>query len=240
MPFQQLFLGTNRGIQFVGFNSLTATGSGVITVSLNTLFDGISSTPNPDDVVIVGAGTATSLSTRRGTISDASYVQGAFNASVSGSNCATQAVFVKRFGDIPDSSVTVSFNTAAGDSISVMASVWRNVLADNVATDISIAAATGFAAPNPPAVTPSTIGSVVVTMGTQSHIRGFCTFANTGYDLMFTAFDNSSRDISTGLGTLQWVAGSGTIDPPQYQYTSCSDNNAFRSVAHSLILRPRL
>lgn len=230
--------GRPSGIVFIGGYSHRAgdvTGGVQVDIPLTTLTGGLEATPQPDDYVIVaisGGGTAN------------------FNWSIVSSDWTTVAdrysndnrdsnmlVALKKMGEVPDTTFSFTSDVTAGLVAAVH--VWGGV---DGTTPMDVAAVdttgTDTGQANPPAITPTTAGSIVIAVGTGSgSALSDPTNRFTSSDLSnFVARLESANAIDSlvGIGSITWT--SGAVNPAQFGGGSGSANDAWCAV--SMALRP--
>jgi hypothetical protein len=205
-------------LQYVGGTSGTGTSNGY-TVSLSgTLTGGVASSPAAGDVVVVASAfgnTASSAPAVSGNNSGAYLTAGA--AVHSNDTWDTEfRAFYQVMGSTPDTSLTITRVANAAYGGATVVHVWRGVDATTPldATGTPASGGNGAGA-NPPSVTPTTAGSIVIAMGAgtfaaadTSSYTGF-----TGYSNTVTAHGNgSTSDTGVVMASVAWT--SGAVDPP--------------------------
>jgi hypothetical protein len=152
-------------LQYVGGKTQAIEGTtSDAVVSLTDLTGGLASQPAADDIVIVGY-VIYALGDVAVGVQTAGYTE---IAELRGNDVsdANLSVSYKIMGGTPDTSVTVSptLNTAFAGAVVIH--VWRGV---DTTTPLDVASTTAVGTntdrPNPPAITPSTAGAVVVAIG---------------------------------------------------------------------------
>ncbi len=228
-------------LQYVGGTSGTGTSTGY-TVSLSgTLTGGIASSPAAGDIVVVASAfgnTASSAPAITGNNSGAYLTAGA--AVHANDTWDTEfRAFYQVMGGTPDTSLTVTRVTNAAYGGATVVHVWRGVDTTTPldATGTPASGANGAGA-NPPSVTPTTSGAIVIAMGAgtmpAAGTAGYTGF--TGYSNAVTAYDNgSTADTSVIMASLAWT--SGAADPPVA--TGGTQSNTSSSwAAQTIALRP--
>jgi hypothetical protein len=227
------------GIQYVGGTVAFASANNV-TTSLTSLTGGIGSAPIQDDLVIVYVG-CSSLASRAFTFSSATYTSIQF-LYANGANDANLQVSRRFMTATPDTSITVSHNGLAADTIAVYISVWRGV---DQTTPIDVASTTATAAntliANPPSITPTTSGAYIVAGAIGAAPSG--AVQSTG---VYTSSDLTEfRSVGGGTGARTSVVGagykewtSGAFDPAVFGISNITDSTNCTFASVTLALRP--
>lgn len=219
------------GIQYVGGSTQTSTGTtSDITVSLTSLTGGSGTAPIAGDFVVVYFGTG-STANRDLVIGSGFteltelYANSTFDANL--------VVAYKVMGSTPDTSFTITGGTlATADAGAIAVQVWRNVAQITAFTTATI---TTSVLCNPPAITPTIAGSVIVSGGAGAHDRGTQTFSSSDLTGFITAGGNSTNDVTIGIGYNVWT--SGAFDPAAFTFSS-TNNSGFASASVTLVLAP--
>lgn len=222
--------GAAGGIQYVGgYTEGFAGSSSDITVSLTSLSGGLSSSPSAGDLVVVYFGVGTNFAqplTVDGYTALAQVESG-------GTREAVLRVAYKFMGATPDTSITLINGTRGADFAgAVSIHVWKNVLG---VTSSATAKATGSVLCNPPLVTPSIEGSVILAGGAGVHLEGIATFSSSNLFNFLSSGGNDNFDVSIGLGSHQWESGS--FDPAAFGF-SASNSSDYAWSALTLVLTP--
>jgi hypothetical protein len=221
------------GISLVG--SKTASWSGTTsnqTVSLTDLAGGIGSAPEADDIVILAYAVGSSSGTPALSVVTAGYTS---IASLLSDDTIDTTLIVQRkiMGGTPDTSVQVSGTGSGNNAGIVEIFVFRGV---NGTTPLDVAAvtATGIntGRPTPPAITPTTSGAWIYSMGASGN-QAAASFTSTLSNFK-TAIQGDTNSITVGAGALEWV--SGTYTPAQFGGNSASISYSWAAV--TLALRP--
>ena len=225
--------------QYVGGTSGTGTSNGY-SVSLNgTLTGGLASSPSPGDIVVVSSGfgnTASSAPAVSGNISGA-YTS-LFTPIHQNDTWDTEfGCFYKIMGSSVDTSLTITrtTNTAYGGGTAVQ--VWRGVDQTNpIDVTTTTAGAGNASAPNPPSITPATVGALLMAAGcgTQGPSgSAFTVPAGLGYVSILA--DGSTSDVGVYLRTaIEWASGAYDLKTATGGATSSSCSWAAATIA----LRP--
>lgn len=205
-----------------------------VTIALTGLTGGSDSAPSAGDIVIVAYVTP-SAADRSMPVLTAGYTEIAdlyaddfYNTNLS--------VCYKVQGPTPDTSVQVP-NTVTGTYAGAVAiHVWRGVDSSSP-LDVATTTATGIdtGRPDPPAITPTSPGAVIVVCGGAAEGSGLA-FAQPGTQLSNFLSVNSpdSEDAMVGVGSFQWT--SGTFNPVAWVGGDTATNASW--VAATLALRP--
>lgn len=161
-------VGNNRGLIYVGGAVAEHTGSGDITLSLTSLTGGIASSPAAGDVVIV-AFASKAPENYNLTMATSGYTELADLYS-NDTRDAALGVYAKVMGATPDTSASAT-NPYAFTEYGIAAHVWRNTnVVSGIVTPIATATGVDSGVPNPPAVTPTVAGSVIIVVGAGTAI----------------------------------------------------------------------
>jgi len=223
---------------YVGGNTGTWAGAtaGNNNVSLTALTGGIAAAAAAGDFVVAVYATG-SAADRTLVIQDPSAV-------------AYTLIDVERYanGTTYDSNLRVAFKrlTAADanvvfgptgnaqDAGAAAIHVWRGV---NTATPQDVTAVgtsgTGTGRPNPPAITPTTAGAVVIATGGAAAATG-AVFVGTGLSNFRTATSVDTNDGMVGIGSFAWT--SGAYDPAAWTGGTANAADSWTSI--TLVLRP--
>ena len=147
---------------------------------------------------------------------------------------ANLGVYAKVMGSTPDTSVSAT-NPEADREYAIAAHVWRNTdVTSGIVTPIATATGKDTGRPNPPSVTPTVSGSVIIVVGAGT------TYDDTYPDLTapsgITLFQtNPTYGISVGIGAyVGWT--SGAYDCAAFGGGSTALNDSW--CAASIILKP--
>ena len=232
--------GAPAGIQYVGgYVQGFAGTSGNLTITLTSLTGGLASSPAAGDLVIVYFGA--------GSVQDINLIVSGYTEIVelySDDTYDTNLAVARKFmGATPDTSFTLtaaSGNTTPTGTLdnagAVAVQVWRGV--DSVTPfDVTRTTATGTNTVlcNPPAITPTTNGAIIVSGGAGAHNAGLQTFSSLDLTAFLSAAGNDVNDATIGLGYHVWTSGS--FDPAAFTFSG-SDSTSFSWAAVTLALRP--
>lgn len=206
-------------IQYVG--GVTASGAGStttgLTLSLTALTGGIASSPSEGDIIVVGVSSG-SITSRTLTISTSGYsaiTAGLYSNSSIDTNLYT---FYKVMGSTPDTSLVTGPSGSGSEALACVVHVWRGVTSINSVTPTTATNGSGTGGINPPAITPTRTGSVVIAIGAA------CSFTQPGAvtspDLsnFLEKSGNDSYDTVLGIGSYEWSSGS--FDPGAWSGTN--------------------
>lgn len=222
------------GIQYVGghVEGFAGTTSNV-TIFIDDLLGGLASAPAAGDLVIVYFATGSSVN-RDLVVSGYTEIVELYSNDGGDTNLA---VAYKFMGGTPDVSFTLTGGTfSTADAGAVAVQVWRGV---NSVTplDVTQTTATGINSVlcNPPAITPTTSGAVIVSGGAGAHNRSAGTFSSSNLTGFISALGDDNTDLTIGLGYHVWT--SGAFDPAAFTFSS-TDSTNFSWAAVTLALRP--
>ena len=144
----------------------------------------------------------------------------------------------KFMGATPDTQVTVNGSGDAAYGSATAVHVWRGV-DPTTPMDVTAQSATGINSPNPnsPAITPTTTGAYILTIGGGSRSNNGVTMAApTGYaNAVAVQAQDSTQSFHVGIASIAW-SGSGAEDPGAWTTGSTSTNDSW--TAGTLALRP--
>jgi len=242
------FIGRSQRIRepitFVGGVSYSGSSTASISgISLTSLVGGLDTQPSKDDLVVVAFASASTLNR---TLSCSGDVSGTYSSAHTElyqaaitSYDTNLATYYQIMGDTSDSTLTLTSITAsASDAWAVVIHVWRYVDPANpldVASTTASASSTTSA--NPPAITPSTSGVVILAIGAAA-VTGLGLYFASSEDAsltFFTTWGNSTNDIGIGMGSYkEWVSGS--YDPTVFRPTITGTSGSW--AAATIALRP--
>lgn len=204
-----------------------------ITVSLTSLTGGLASQPDAGDFVLIYYGTG-STSDRNLVVAGYTEIVELYSNDRKDTNLA---VAYKFMGSTPDTSLTLTGGTlSSSDGGAVYVSVWRNV--DTLFPfDVTTTTATGINSGlcNPPAITPVTKGSYVVSGGASGN-NSNGTFSGALSDFR-SVFNSDTNGVTIGGGYRIWT--SGAIDPAAFSFIGGSgDSTNWSWAAVTVALRP--
>lgn len=232
MLFQKL-VSSKVPIQYVGGYTVGYTTVGNKTVSLTSLTGGIASAPSIGDLVFVCLGVATS-GTATPSINSSGYTNIA-NLYSNDTNDTTLYASYKILSTA-ETSVSVNGSTTSTETFTVYISVWRNV--DSVAPlDVPTTTATGTNSvlADPPAITPVTPGSYIVSVGAGASTSATGIYSSTDLTDFRSVVASVNVDSTIGGGYYQWT--SGTFNPAAFTF-SRPNSTAYSWAAATLALRP--
>jgi hypothetical protein len=198
------------GITYVG--GTTGTGaSAAYAVGLTGLTGGTDSAPVAGDLVIAAIAASGTADLALTVTSPAGYTDAGSRYSNGTTSDANMHILYRIMPASPDTSITVSGSGNAANGAATVVRVYRGV---NQATPMDVTAVasggTGSATPNPPSITPVTVGALVMITGV---------YAAASVDATFTVPANYTlgRDASTDPGmachcftahrTTMWTSG---------------------------------
>lgn len=228
--------GTGVGaIEYVGGHIVagSSAGSGFTLTFGGNLTGGSGSSAQAGDLVILYQ--ANSGSPVSSTVAPSGYTT-ALRATADDSFDAALGVFYKIMGGTPDTSVAVS-SPGATNNVVAGVQVWRNVDPLIVFGQLPLSALlTNSVLADPPSITPTTSGAVIVAAGAGAHNRTGATYSSS--DL--TAFRSAGNSGATNLATLGFgynVWTSGAFNPAAFTFSD-SDSVSFAASSTSGWLFP--
>ena len=224
--------GAGGALAFVGSRTFTDAGSTTtFTVPLTTLTGGIASAPRTGDLVVAYIGGSSSNS-------DAVPLPSGWTelARVQGFDFRDSDLYViyKTMGATPDTGFSIPGGLASSvNSISVAIFVYGG--ASTAAPVFTTANGSNTALCDPPAITPTVSGSVIISGGMAAHTVGDNTFSSSDFDAFISAGANRSRGSTIGVGRFAWT--SGAFNPAEFTFSG-SDATSFSWAALSLVIIP--
>ncbi len=224
-------------IEYVGgyATSVTASTSDVTITFGGNLTGGLAASASEGDTVVVYFGVGSSATDRNLVIAGYTELADLFGDDVNDSNLA---VGWKRMGVTPDTTVTLTggtFSVGGGGSIAIQ--VWRNV--DSlfpVGSSVLTATSSNSVLCNPPSITPTINGSVIIAGGVGAHTRGVQTFSSADLtNFISSGSTDVSIDSTIGVGYKEWL--SGAFDPAAFTFSG-ADSVDFSWAAVTFALRP--
>lgn len=234
MIFQKL-LGRASAIQYVGgyvegFAGQTTNR----TIALTSLTGGLASAPAAGDIVIVYFGTGSNTNQNL-VVSGFTEVTELFSGASEDTNLA---VAYKFMGATPDTSFTLTGGTGStNDAGAVAVQVWRGV-SQVTPLDVTQTTATGINSVlcDPPAITPTTNGAIIVSGGAGAHDEeNPRTYSSSNLSAFISLGRGDTHSVTIGLGYHIWT--SGAFDPAQFTFSD-TDSDVFSWAGVTLALRP--
>lgn len=229
-------LRSSNGIEFVGSYVLGYAGTtSAKEVSLISLTGGIATQPSEGDIVVCVVG-ASEFYGRGDAYLPTGYTQ-LYYGKATDTRIAKIRVCYKIMGSTPDTSLRIAGGTEDQDFAGVCGvMVFRGVdLTNPFNVSILTAAITNTAKPNPPAITPTTNGAIIVSGGVGAYASTGGGYTSSDLENFKTTYGSDDYDVSIGIGIKTWT--SGTFDPAQFTFnTSDSTDNA--AIGFSLALKP--
>ena len=229
----EVVLPAAAGISLVGSKLAGWAGTTINqTVALTDLTGGIGSAPQDGDIVILAYAVGSGTGTPALSVVTSGYTS---VASLFSDDANDTSLIVQRkiMVGTPDTSVQVSGTGNNNHAGRVAIFVFRGVNG-TTPMDVTATTATGIngGRPTPPAITPTTSGAWIYSMGgsgTQAPALFTSDLPN-----FITATANDVNDIAIGAGAFEWT--SGTYTPAQFGGNSTSTNDSWAAV--TLALRP--
>jgi len=223
------------GLQFVGGVIMGGRGDTYTSVSLTSLTGGIGSAPIEGDIVIVVHGNV-STSDIDPSISGYTELTELYSNDTVDAN---MAVAWKKMTATPDTAVTVFQDGGSSNGHATAIHVWRGAH-QTTPFNVTTTTATGLSSdkPDSPTITPTTAGSVVISvgLGAQDDLVAATLTAPAGYtDNDFVSKgDGSQRAAIAVIASKAWT--SGAEDPGAWTGGEVDTDNAW--VAATLVLQP--
>lgn len=219
-------------LSFVGYNSASG-NSADLNISLTALTGGSGSTALEGDIVIAANGIVTNAGGVAG-ITTSGYTS-IVAVSVVDTNRTGLAVAYKVMGATPDTTVTVKGSGDATRAANGVVHVWRNINSTPIDVTTTTATGTNSGVPNPPSITPTTSGAIVVVVGASAQNSGGTPSAPTGYtNLKGSSSDPGGTAGLLGIASKAWT--SGAEDPGTFG--GFESHTADSWCAASIALRP--
>lgn len=224
-------VGKERDLVYVGGNIGVYDGNANFSVSLTTLTGGVASSPSAGDIVVVAYAEVATTNTDMSVVTSG-YTELADLYS-SDSSDANLGIYAKLMGSSPDTAVIVTGGNETLYSAAVQ--VWRNTnVTSGIVAPVATATGTNTGRPNPPAVTPTVPGSVVLVVGAGTIDSGTSALLTAPSGI--TLFQTISHEyLALGIGAyVGWT--SGAYDCGVF---GGGGNNTYDSwCAASIILKP--
>lgn len=217
------------GLEFVGGTAAYYLSDGTTNVSLTSLTGGLASQPAAGDIVVVFY---SFYATSNVDLSISGYTELA-DLYADDSNKSNVGVYWKIMGGTPDTVLTMPAATTNHAAVAVH--VWRGV-DQTTPIDVTTTTATGLdtCIPNPPAITPTTPGAVILAGG-GTYVSAPKSYTTNGMDNFFETTDTAGTTSTVFIASYSdWVSGSFNPDPPGIT----SDANGSGWCAASVVLRP--
>jgi len=220
------------GLEFVGSRTFTDDGStSTFTIPLTTLTGGIASAPRTGDLVVAFIGQASN---------DNQDVPMPFGwdelARVQGLGSRSSDLYViyKTMGATPDTGFDIVGGLHEEDnSLSVAIFVYGG--ASTAAPVFTTANGIDTVLCDPPAITPTVAGSIVLSGGVGAHRQGIHTFSSSSFDAFLSVGVNSKYNSTIGVGRFAWT--SGAFNPAAFTFSS-TDSDKYSWAALSLVIIP--
>jgi hypothetical protein len=206
-------------IQLVGTKS--GSGTGAVTLDLTALTGGLGSAAEEDDIVLLAfsyhSGVDQNMAPTTSGYTELAdlYQNDGFDTNL--------WVGYKKMGSTPDTSVEVP---SVSRPTSVVVQVWRGVdPVTPIDATTTTAGGTNSGIPNPPSITPTTVGATVVAAGATASAALYVSGApSTFYDYVGTSISFSGDVGSVGLAA-KYNWSSGAVDPAAFATTG-SDSSS--------------
>lgn len=222
-------------IQFVGgyATSFVGTTSTTVITFGGNLTGGLAASASAGDIVVVYFGVGSDADE---VLNISGYTEIAQLAPVD-TYIANLSVGYKFMGVTPDTTFSLIGGTGATRNAgAVVVQVWRGV--DTVLPlGVNSTTATGISSAlcNPPAITPTAQGSIIVSGGAAAHIDGAQTFSSSDLSGFLSVGGIDDFDVTIGAGYVGWVSGS--FNPAAFTFSGTSaSTNSWAAV--TLALQP--
>ena len=206
------------------------------TLSLTALTGGSGSSAVEGDIVIVACSTGSTVD-RALSVTTAGYTE--LNELYSnGSGADTNfSVNWKIMVGTPDTSVVCGPSGSTADALSAAAQVWRGVdpvtMFDVASTSVTD---TGTGRPTPPAITPTTAGTIIIPIGAGAIVGTGAVYTTGTLSNFITTTGADTNDSMLGMGSFAWV--SGTYTPAQFGGGTTGTGDSWTGL--TLALRPAI
>jgi len=219
-------------LTLVGSRTFTHAGTGsTFAIPLTSLMGGIASAPRTGDLVVAFIGQAAQQNDDVTMPSGWSQLDRVQSVAVRSSDLY---VIYKTMGATPDTGFDIVDGINSKHSIAVTIFVYEG--ASTAAPAFTTATGTATALCNPPAITPTVAGSIILSGGASGHFSVVQTFGSSAFDAFLTVgVEGGSNDTTIGVGRFAWTAGA--FDPAVFTFSG-SDSTQFCWAALSLILIP--
>jgi len=231
-------------LKFVGGKSGAVAGSTSSTpntVALNSgLTGGFATSVASGDLIIVQVGVGHQARTPAPVVravDDTAYsvVGTAQNVTTDTQDIYSDLRYRFHDGTSNDDSVEIGNSGDAADGLAYAIHVWRGVDTGTPLDGVTPTAATGTdtGRPNPPSITPGSLGSVIIIAGAGGAATG-ANFVTGELQNLHTVNSPDTNDATVGLASYHW-AGTSAFDPAAWTGGSTNANNSW--AAKCLVLR---
>lgn len=187
-------------ISFVGGTSASNESGAISSISLTGLTGGSNSSPSENDLVIV----TVAINNSGGPVPTISGYTTIAQLSVVDTNSCYSTTSYKLMTSTPDTSI--SFTADGSGGVSVAVSVWRGI---NTTTPLDVTSTTATnnnsSVPNPPSITPTTTGAVVLAIGHNASARNI-NAAPSGYS-NFVVGSTATNFSASAIASKAWTSG---------------------------------
>ena len=222
-------------LEFVGSRTYAAGGSGNdMTVPLTTLTGGIASAPRAGDLVVVFVGASKRTTNQTTTPTGFTSINeiSAFKSFTFGPGRASNLrASLKVMGSTPDTDFVIPGGTGS-TSNALAVSIYVFAKASS-ATPASANSSAIDSHPQPPSITPTFNGSIILCAG-HTHDFSVAVFTSSDFDDFITVISEDSNDGVIGSGRFEWT--SGAFAPAKFGSASGESNAASTSI--SLVIIP--
>ena len=194
-------------LEFVGSRTYVAGGSASdMTVPLTTLTGGIASAPRSGDLVVVFVGASTrdidQTTTPTGftLINEISVRRDSFSVD----RASNLRASLKVMGSTPDTDFVIPGGTGStANALAVSIYVFAKA---SSATPASANSSAIDSHPQPPSITPTFDGSIILCAG-HMHNASVAVFTSSDFDDFITVISNDANDGVIGSGRFEWTSG---------------------------------
>jgi hypothetical protein len=222
-------------IEYVGGTTGTNSGGNNWTVSLTSLSGGLATSPSIGDLVVVYYGIGATSSTLSPSVASTGYTLIATRGA-NDDNDANLGVSYKVLSTA-ETEVVLTATGLTGRGAAVAVYVLRGAT-DQYSNFFNIVTASGINSVlcDPPAITPTNPGSVILAGGVGAHTRGVATFSSSNLTSFISAGVNATGvDATIGLGYVDWT--SGEFNPAAFTF-SAADSTTFSWAAATMAVSP--
>jgi hypothetical protein len=214
----------------IGFPGTTSN----VTINFGgNLTGGLSSSAAIGDIVVVGYGVSSGIATIDVGVFGYTEIVQVVSTSFRGTTRMSLSLSYKILTAL-ESSFVVSAPGTINRSGVVAVQVWRNVNASPFDVTYQTSTLNNTSNPNPPSITPVTIGAVVIAVGAGSSQGGAFSYASSNLSNFRTIGQIDDFDGAIGMGSHNWISGS--FDPAAFSGGFSSTNDSAAAV--TIALRP--
>lgn len=225
------------GPTFVGGGTDSQNGGTDCSISLTGLTGGSGSTALENDLVIAVVSFSSGFSDSNMLMTTSGYTEVA-DLFANDTNNANLGVFYKFMGATPDTTaVGGADNDSSGYGLTMALHVWRGI-DTTTPMDVTATTATGLnsGVADPPSITPSTSGAIIIICGGNATDQGTNAFTHSVFSNVFSiGYDGSSGDSAAGIASYDgWT--SGAYNPAAFGFSGSGSTDGWCAV--TMALRP--